>query len=152
MDNQDSVPKFRQIKHTISLKILNMQYNHVFQFLTCRTLHLLLALILYTYGVSTIHGKNLPYPEYLIMPVVTVWGGSIEFVIFLKMSQVRIIWDEYQAVSKQRSRSPVMNQVHASFRPIEVQLANFGIVDRLTPLTLWCIAVDYMITLILTTS
>ena len=101
------------------------------------------------YGVCAVIATEVPFPEYLILPVVTLGFTVYIFITFLQMSNVRTSWNKYHRASRQLKLSIVMEKFITSVRPLGIQLGRFTFVTRLAPLMFLAVTIDYMITTIL---
>ena len=151
LENQGSVSNYKSFAHIRSLQLLNYQYNTVFKLLNAFNFFNMWFNLVF-YAVSTANGMTAPFPEYFILPTLFLVGALFMYMMFLQMSIVRTSWDEYQAATQQMNVSKIMEKFLISVRPLGVQLANFGIVDHLAPLTFLNVTIDYVISLTLATA
>jgi len=132
-----------------SLQLINARYNSLFQHLNA-AIYFFIWINVLLYGVTSVKGDGMPFPEFLISPCITLGVGLYLFSIFKQMSTVRSSWFAcHTAGSKDLRLFVISKRFLASVRPLGIQIGIFGFVSKLAPLMFITTTVNYMITVIL---
>jgi len=132
-----------------SLQLVNARYNHLFRY-TNSSCYFNIWFNIVFYGVCTVTATDAPFPEYLVLPCVSLGLGFYLLVMFKQMSNVRISWNNYYTAGSKDLRLPgIGKKFLGSVRPLGIQLGRFTFVTKLAPIMFVGITIDYMITIII---
>jgi len=120
------------------------RHNNLFRSINCFCIFVIwLNIVLYSV-LSIV--ETIPYPEYLILPMVAISFTLYVFIILKQMANVRVV---YSKLSRDCKSSKIVKAFLRTVKPLGLELGSYFLVDHIAPLLFLGITLSYFVDVLL---